>query len=113
MRRTSRNSRYPRQQRWSRPPKPFAIGDAWLDPSNNHCPPTSWAARMPQRCCAHSWSMADFPSRSRALEEPDMWGMLLVDIARHASRAYARESDYTEQEALARIIEMFEAEIAR
>ncbi len=50
---------------------------------------------------------------ARAFEEPDMWGMLLVDIARHASRAYARESDYTEQEALARIIEMFEAEIAR
>src|SRR4051795_12966471 len=50
---------------------------------------------------------------ARAFEEPDMWGMLLVDIARHASRAYARESDYTEEEALARIIEMFETEIAR
>ena len=50
---------------------------------------------------------------TRAFEEPDMWGLLLVDIARHASRAYARESDYTEKEALARIIEMFEAEIAR
>src|SRR3954452_11001339 len=49
----------------------------------------------------------------RAFEEPDMWGLLLVDIARHASRAYARESDYTEQEALTRIIEMFETEIAR
>jgi Domain of unknown function (DUF5076) len=50
---------------------------------------------------------------TRAFEEPDMWGLLLVDIARHASRAYARESAYTEQEALTRIIEMFEAEIAR
>jgi hypothetical protein len=49
----------------------------------------------------------------RAFEEPDMWGLLLVDIARHASRAYAKESDYTEQEALTRIIDMFEAEIAR
>ena len=49
----------------------------------------------------------------RAFEEPDMWGLLLVDIARHAARAYARESDYTEQDALARIVEMFEAEIAR
>ena len=29
-----------------------------------------------------------------------MWGLLLVDIARHAARAYARESDYTEDEAL-------------
>ena len=49
----------------------------------------------------------------RAFDEPDMWGLLLVDIARHAARAYARESDYTEDEALARIIDMFEAEIAR
>jgi hypothetical protein len=49
----------------------------------------------------------------RAFEEPDMWGLLLVDIARHAARAYSRESEYTEAEALARIVEMFEAEIAR
>jgi hypothetical protein len=49
----------------------------------------------------------------RAFEEPDMWGLLLVDVARHAARAYARESEFTEQEALDRIIEMFEAEIAR
>jgi hypothetical protein len=49
----------------------------------------------------------------RAFEEPDMWGLLLVDIARHAARAYARESDYTEEDALERIVDMFEAEIAR
>ena len=46
---------------------------------------------------------------TRAFEEPDMWGLLLVDIARHA----ARESAFTEEEALTRIIDMFEAEIAR
>ena len=50
---------------------------------------------------------------TRAFEEPDMWGMLLVDIARHAARAYARESDYTEEEALERILEMFGAELER
>jgi Domain of unknown function (DUF5076) len=50
---------------------------------------------------------------TRAFEEPDMWGLLLVDIARHAARAYARESEFTEDEALARIIDMFEAEIER
>jgi predicted transcriptional regulator len=42
-----------------------------------------------------------------------MWGLLLVDIARHAARAYARETSYTEAEALARVVDMFEAEIAR
>jgi Domain of unknown function (DUF5076) len=49
----------------------------------------------------------------RAFEDPEMWGMLLVDIARHAARAYARESEYSEDEALKRIVDMFEAEIAR
>jgi hypothetical protein len=50
---------------------------------------------------------------TRAFEEPDIWGLLLVDIARHAARAYAQESSYTEDEALARIVDMFESEIAR
>ena len=50
---------------------------------------------------------------TRAFEEPDIWGLLLVDIARHAARAYARESGYTEDEALTRIVTMFDAEIAR
>lgn len=50
---------------------------------------------------------------TRAFEEPEMWGLLLVDVARHAARAYSRESEYSEEEALARILEMFEAEIAR
>lgn len=50
---------------------------------------------------------------SRAFEEPDTWGLLLVDVARHAARAYARETDYTEEEALVRILDMFEAELAR
>jgi hypothetical protein len=49
----------------------------------------------------------------RAFEEPDMWGMMLVDIARHAARAFAREGVCSEEEALARIVEMFEAELAR
>ena len=49
----------------------------------------------------------------RAFEEPDMWGLLLVDLARHAARAYARESEFTEEDALARILEMFQDEIER
>src|SRR3954464_3640028 len=50
---------------------------------------------------------------TRAFDEPDLWGLLLVDIARHAARAYARESAFTEDEALRRIIDMFDAEIER
>jgi Domain of unknown function (DUF5076) len=50
---------------------------------------------------------------TRAFEEPDMWGLVLVDVARHAARVYARESAYTAEEALARIVDMFEAEAGR
>ena len=49
----------------------------------------------------------------RAFEDPDMWGLLLVDLARHAARAYARESEFSEEGALARIVDMFEAELER
>jgi hypothetical protein len=50
---------------------------------------------------------------TRAFEEPDMWGLVLVDIARHAARAYAMESAFSEEEAMARIVDLFESEIAR
>jgi hypothetical protein len=49
----------------------------------------------------------------RAFEEPDMWGLLLVDIARHAARAYAREGVCSEEEAIERIVAIFKAEIDR
>ena len=48
----------------------------------------------------------------RAFEEPGMWGLLLVDIARHAARSYARDGGLPEDEALTRIVDMFEAEMA-
>lgn len=51
-------------------------------------------------------------SFTRAFEDPQMWGLMLVDIARHAARAYARENVCSEEEALERILTMFEAEIA-
>ena len=50
---------------------------------------------------------------TRAFEKPDMWGLLLVDVARHAARAYAQETSLTEEEVLTRIVDMFEAEIER
>jgi hypothetical protein len=51
-------------------------------------------------------------SFTRAFEDPQMWGMLLVDIARHAARVFEKEGVCSEEEALERILSMFEAEIA-
>lgn len=49
----------------------------------------------------------------RSFEEPFTWGILLVDLARHAARIYALETGMSEDEALAGIREGLEAELSR
>ena len=49
---------------------------------------------------------------TRGFDDPSMWGMMLVDVARHAARAYAKEGVMEEGAALQRIAEMFETEMA-
>jgi hypothetical protein len=51
-------------------------------------------------------------SFTRSFDDPSMWGMMLVDIARHAARAFAKEGVMTEEEALARITDMFASELS-
>jgi len=50
-------------------------------------------------------------SFQRAFEDPAMWGMLLVDVARHVARVFAKEGVCSEAEAIGKITEMFEAEL--
>jgi hypothetical protein len=45
-------------------------------------------------------------------KDPGAWGLLLVDVARHAARAYANEGR-NEAEVLARIRQFFDAELER
>ncbi len=49
---------------------------------------------------------------TRAFDDPSMWGMMLVDIARHAARAFAKEGVMSEEQALGAIVDMFDAELA-
>ncbi|HEY5082727.1 MAG TPA: DUF5076 domain-containing protein [Bauldia sp.] len=49
----------------------------------------------------------------RAFDDPQMWGMVLVDIARHAARAYEKEGAMSEADALTSIVDMFTAELSR
>jgi hypothetical protein len=49
----------------------------------------------------------------RAFDDPAMWGMMLVDIARHAARVYEKEGVMTADDALSQISEMFETELSR
>jgi hypothetical protein len=46
----------------------------------------------------------------RIWDEPDAWGILLVDLARHASRAFANEGICSEASAMRRIRDMLDAE---
>ena len=47
----------------------------------------------------------------RAFDDPFTWGVLFVDLARHAARVYAMETDISEAEAMAAISAGMRAEI--
>jgi hypothetical protein len=47
----------------------------------------------------------------RSFDEPFTWGVLLVDLARHAARIYALETGVSEDEAFADICAGFNAEL--
>jgi hypothetical protein len=51
-------------------------------------------------------------SLRNAFERPAVWGILLVDIARHVARMYSQEGDVLRDQALADIRKAFEAEWA-
>ncbi len=46
----------------------------------------------------------------RAFDDPATWGRLFVDLARQAARAYAQETDTSEEDAFERIRAGWEAE---
>ena len=50
-------------------------------------------------------------SLRRGFDDPQAWGMVIADVARHAARIFARETKLTEDEALDRITSAFETEI--
>lgn len=54
---------------------------------------------LPQQCSLRTtWS------------DPGVWGMLLVDVAKHAAKAYAQSGSTSERDALKRIMDLFDAE---
>jgi hypothetical protein len=58
------------------------------------------------------WAVPDGPQQVTLItqwDDPGIWGLLLVDIARHAAQAYARNGE-DRARALARIKELFDAE---
>jgi hypothetical protein len=49
----------------------------------------------------------------RSFDDPFTWGVLLVDLARHASRVYALETGISEEDAFAQIQDGLQSELAR
>jgi hypothetical protein len=47
----------------------------------------------------------------RGFDDPAVWGLLLADIARHASRVFASEDGRDESETITAIRSMFDAEM--
>jgi len=45
-------------------------------------------------------------------KDPAAWGILLVDIARHVSKSYAGQGEFSEEQALSRIHAGLKAELA-
>ena len=50
-------------------------------------------------------------SLRRAFDDPEAWGMLIADITRHVARIYATEDKFREEETIARIRALYEAEM--
>ena len=50
-------------------------------------------------------------SLRRAFDDPEAWGMLIADIARHVARIYAKESAMSEETVLERVRAIFESEM--
>jgi hypothetical protein len=50
-------------------------------------------------------------SLRRAFDDPEAWGMLIADVARHVARIYATEGQFPEQQTLDRIRSLFNAEM--
>src|SRR3989454_12546344 len=50
-------------------------------------------------------------SLRRAFDDPEAWGMLIADVARHVARIYAGEKQMSEEETLSRVRAIFEAEM--
>ncbi|WP_373424813.1 DUF5076 domain-containing protein [Mesorhizobium sp. SARCC-RB16n] len=68
--------------------------------------------RAPSKFCGHwlSWGSTATCSPND-VEEPDAWGLLLADFARHAGKAHAAEG-VPEGQGLDRTLQLFHREFA-
>lgn len=85
----------------------------WVQGSKNELSPPEIARNKDAVEVLRVWAEPGSPQQlvlQTMWKDPGAWGLMLADIARHASRAYGAEG-YGEQKAFDRIMELFVAEI--
>jgi len=87
------------------PEKPLPIFDALL------IPPTALEQGGVEVLRAAIVDGSLHVSLRRAFDDPEAWGMLIADVARHVARIYATEGKFPEEETLARVRAIFNAEM--
>ena len=87
------------------PDKPLPIFDALV------IPPTALEQGGVEVLRAAVVEGALHVSLRRAFDDPEAWGMLIADVARHVARIYATEDKFREEETLERIRALFNAEM--
>jgi hypothetical protein len=87
------------------PDKPLPIFDALV------IPPTALEQGGVEVLRAAVVEGALHVSLRRAFDDPEAWGMLIADVARHVARIYATEDKFPEAQTLERIRTLFNAEL--
>jgi len=82
--------------------------------SHNSLEPPSIASNAEAREILRAWVTPDWSKLQVSLlthhSDPAVWGIALVDIARHVAKAYELSGSVSENEALARIKRLIDAE---
>src|SRR5215207_4804776 len=108
----SRSWRCPRSPRWSRRQRRSATAEAIVATFDAlMAPPTALENGGTEVLRAAIVDGGLHVSLRRAFDDPEAWGMLIADVTRHIARIYANEKKMPEEETLARIRGIFEAEM--
>src|SRR6185503_13665881 len=113
MRLISKSSRSRRSRKWCRRRRPFATGDIMAERKFEalNVPPDVLEKGGIEILRASVVDGAVSVALRRAFDDPFTWGVLLVDLARHAARVYAMETGTSEDDAMAEIRAGIEAEL--
>src|SRR3712207_5435718 len=113
MRPISRSSRSRLWRKWCRRRRPFATGDPMTERKFEalNVPPDVLEKGGIEILRASVVDGEVSIALRRAFDDPFTWGVLLVDLARHAARIYAMETEFSEEEALAEIAAGIQAEL--